>query len=215
MAYLGPQISVKLSLKKIYLIRHGQTDLNLQGIVQGSGVDSSLNETGRWQADKFFQAYQHVKFDKIYTSALQRSVQSVQPFIDLGIPFEQHAGLNEICWGHREGTRITPEEDAYYYEMLERWNQGETHLPIEGGESPEQVAERQKPVMELILSRPEEQTILICMHGRAMRVLLAWLLHYPLYQMDRFTHHNLCLYELNHTGTMFWVEKFDDVSHLG
>ncbi|MFC6999271.1 histidine phosphatase family protein [Rufibacter roseus] len=203
-----------MSLKKIYLIRHGQTDLNLQGIVQGSGVDSSLNDTGRWQADKFFDAYQHVPFDKIYTSALQRSVQSVQKFIDLGIPHERHAGLNEISWGHREGTRITPEEDAYYYEMLERWNQGETDVPIEGGESPQQVADRQKPVLDLILSRPEEETILVCMHGRAMRVLLAQILNYPLHQMDRFVHQNLCLYLLNHTGSMYWVERFADVSHL-
>lgn len=182
--------------------------------MQGSGVDSSLNDTGRWQADKFFDAYKDIKFDKVYTSALQRSVQSVQHFIDLGIPHEHHAGLNEISWGHREGTRITPEEDAYYYDMLERWNQGETDEPIEGGESPLQVAERQKPVMDLILSRPEEKTILICMHGRAMRILLAHILNYPLHQMDRFVHQNLCLYLLNHTGSMFWVERFADVSHL-
>ncbi|HNU42529.1 MAG TPA: histidine phosphatase family protein, partial [Cyclobacteriaceae bacterium] len=32
--------------KKIYIIRHGQTDFNLKGIVQGSGVDSSLNVRG-------------------------------------------------------------------------------------------------------------------------------------------------------------------------
>ncbi|RNI22510.1 histidine phosphatase family protein [Rufibacter latericius] len=203
-----------MSLKKIYLVRHGQTDLNLQGIVQGSGIDSSLNETGFWQADKFFQAYRHVSFDKVYTSGLQRTVQSVQAFIDLGIPHERHVGLNEISWGNREGTRITPEEDVYYFDMLRRWQHGETHLPIEGGESPQQVAERQKPVIELILSRPEEKTILICMHGRAMRVLLSQLLCYPLHQMDRFVHQNLCLYQLNFTGSMFWVERFADVSHL-
>ncbi|QHL86072.1 histidine phosphatase family protein [Nibribacter ruber] len=203
-----------MSLKKIYLIRHGQTDLNLQGIVQGSGVDSPLNETGRWQAEKFFQAYQHIKFDKVYTSVLQRAQQSVQGFLDLGLPHEAHAGLNEICWGWREGTKISPEEDAYYYEVLGRWQQGEIDLPIEGGESPVQVAERQKPVIDLILSRPEEETILICMHGRAMRVFLSQLLHYPLSQMDRFIHYNLCLYQLNFTGSMLWVEKFADVSHL-
>ncbi|MFB9862531.1 histidine phosphatase family protein [Rufibacter immobilis] len=203
-----------MSLKKIYLIRHGQTELNLQGIVQGSGVDSSLNETGFWQAQKFFQAYKDVPFDRIYTSVLQRSVQSVQEFIDLGIPHERHAGLNEICWGHREGTRITPEEDAYYFDMLQRWQNGETSVPIEGGESPQDVADRQKPVIDLILSRPEEKNILVCMHGRAMRVLLAQLLRYPLHQMDRFLHQNLCLYQLHYTGSMFWVERFADVSHL-
>ncbi|KAA3438609.1 histidine phosphatase family protein [Rufibacter hautae] len=203
-----------MSLKKIFLVRHGQTDLNLQGIVQGSGVDSSLNETGLWQADRFFQAYQGVAFDKVYTSVLQRSVQSVQGFLDLGIPHERHSGLNEICWGNREGTRVTPEEDAYYFDMLRRWQEGETSVPIEGGESPQDVADRQKPVIDLILSRPEEKTILVCMHGRAMRVLLAQLLRYPLSQMDRFVHQNLCLYELNFTGSMFWVERFADVSHL-
>jgi broad specificity phosphatase PhoE len=203
-----------LSLKKIYLIRHGQTDLNLQGIVQGSGIDSSLNETGRWQAHKFFQAYKDIAFDKVYTSVLQRSIQSVQGFLDLGLPHEQHAGLNEISWGNREGTRITPEEDAYYFEVLRRWQEGEIDLPVEGGESPVQVAARQRPVIDLILSRPEEKTILICMHGRAMRMLLAQLLHYPLSQMDQFVHANLCLYQLQFTGSMFWVERFADVSHL-
>ncbi|MFT5802452.1 MAG: broad specificity phosphatase PhoE, partial [Nonlabens sp.] len=29
-----------------YFIRHGQTDYNLRGIVQGSGIDSELNENG-------------------------------------------------------------------------------------------------------------------------------------------------------------------------
>lgn len=203
-----------MSLKKIYLLRHGQTDFNLQGIVQGRGVDSSLNETGLAQAQLFFKAYQHTPFDKIYTSAMQRSVQSVQAFIDLGIPHEALAGLDEISWGWREGTRISPEEDAYYFDMIRRWHEGETDEPIEGGESPQQVADRQKPVVELILSRPEEEIILVCMHGRAMRILLTQLLNYPLRQMDRFTHQNLCLYELHYTGSMFRVARFEDVAHL-
>ncbi|MFM8834340.1 MAG: histidine phosphatase family protein, partial [Cytophagales bacterium] len=79
--------------KKIYIIRHGQTDFNLRGIVQGSGVDSSLNDTGRAQANAFFQAYQHVDFDKIYTSKLVRTRESVQQFIGKGIPYEMLEGL--------------------------------------------------------------------------------------------------------------------------
>ena len=46
--------------KKIYLIRHGQTDFNLQGIVQGSGVDADLNDTGKAQADFFYEKYKTV-----------------------------------------------------------------------------------------------------------------------------------------------------------
>lgn len=201
-------------IKKIYLIRHGQTDYNLKSIVQGSGVDSVLNAEGQRQADLFFEKYKHVPFDKIYTSTLQRSIQSVQKFIDLGIPHERHAGLNEINWGTREGTRITPEEDAYYHSILQTWCEGNTAVCIEGGESPELVYERQKPFVDLMLSRPEEETILICMHGRAMRILLCQLLRYPLRCMDEFEHRNLCLYQLDFTGSMFSVRKYCDVAHL-
>jgi len=203
-----------LSIKKVYIIRHGQTDYNVQSIVQGSGVDSDLNDEGQRQASLFFQHYKHILFDKVYTSTLQRSIQSVQGFLDLGIPHETYDGLNEINWGTREGTRITPEEDAYYHSILQTWCDGETHVCIEGGESPDLVAARQVAVIETILSRPEEETILICMHGRAMRILLCQLLKYPLRCMDQFEHQNLCLYQLDYTGSMFTVKKYCDTTHL-
>ncbi|UPL47884.1 histidine phosphatase family protein [Hymenobacter sublimis] len=203
-----------MSVKKIYLIRHGQTDFNVRGIVQGSGVDSSLNEAGHRQAARFFAAYRHVPFNKVYTSLLQRTHQSVRGFLELGLPHEQHAGLNEISWGVREGTRITPEEDEEYHQVLQDWRAGRTTSRLLGGESPEEVAARQRPVIELLTSRTEEENVLVCMHGRAMRVLLCQLLGYPLRLMDSFEHHNLCLYQLDYTGSMFTVRNFLDVRHL-
>lgn len=203
-----------MSIKKIYLLRHGQTDYNQQGIIQGSGVDSVLNDTGWEQAKLFYQSYKHVAFDKVYTSALQRSVQSVQGFIDQGIPHEKHAGLNEICWGSREGTRVTPEEDAYYFEVLQEWLNGNITLRIDAGESPQDVADRQRVFLDLLLTRPAEETVLICMHGRAMRIFLCLLLRYPLPCMDLFEHHNLCLYELHYTGTLFSIHRHMDIEHL-
>jgi broad specificity phosphatase PhoE len=203
-----------LSTKKIYLIRHGQTDYNLKGIVQGSGVDAPLNEKGRAQSLAFFNAYKHIKFDKVYTSILKRSIESVEGFINSGIPHEPFAGLNEISWGSREGQMITPDEDAYYHWVLKQWQEGNTSMPIEAGESPQQVADRQKPVMDYILSKKEEDTILICMHGRAIRILLCLLLNYPLKSMDIFEHENLCLYLLNYTGSIMSVEKYNDTTHL-
>ncbi|PJJ61202.1 histidine phosphatase family protein [Hymenobacter chitinivorans] len=203
-----------MSVKKIYLIRHGQTDFNVAGIVQGSGVDSDLNAAGHRQAAHFFAAYQHLPFDKVYTSTLKRTHQSVQGFLDLGLPHEEHAGLNEISWGVREGMRITPEEDEEYNGVLQQWKRGETHARLLGGESPDEVAARQRPFIELLRSRPEEETVLVCMHGRAMRVLLCQLLHYPLSAMDSFEHRNLCLYKLHYTGSLFSVSSFLDVTHL-
>ena len=200
--------------RTIFLLRHGQTDFNVRGIVQGSGVDSSLNDTGRQQAAQFFAAYGHVPFDKVYTSALRRTHESVQQFLDLGLPHEAHSGLNEISWGVREGTRITMEEDEEYRRILANWNAGDTHARLTGGESPEEVAARQRPFIELLRARDDERIILVCLHGRALRVLLCQLLNYPLSCMEGFEHSNLCLYKLEYTGSVFTVKNFLDVSHL-
>lgn len=200
--------------KKVYLVRHGQTDFNLKNIVQGSGVDTDLNDLGRSQAAMFYEAYKHITFDRIYTSALKRSQQSVQKFIDRGVPHDALVGLNEISWGTKEGHRVTPDEDAYYHYMLEQWRLGNTKMKIEGGESPDDVVQRMKPAVDYIMSRTDEQTILICMHGRAIRILLCYLMDYPLRSMDMFEHQNLGLYVLNYTGKLFTIEKYNDDSHM-
>ncbi|HEX5170280.1 MAG TPA: histidine phosphatase family protein [Cyclobacteriaceae bacterium] len=203
-----------MSSKKIYLIRHGQTDYNKMGIVQGSGVDTSLNDYGREQARAFYEIYGKIPFDKVYTSTLRRTIESVKNFIDDGLPYESLSGLNEICWGNKEGQRITPEEDAYYHWLLEEWRRGNTSLRIEGGESPEDVISRMKPAVDHILLHPGERTILICMHGRAMRILLCHLLGEPLKNMDLYEHNNLCLYLLQYDHHRFIIELNNDLSHL-
>ena len=202
-----------MNSKKIYIVRHGQTDFNLNNIVQGSGVNSSLNDRGLAQGKAFFDTYKHLAFEKIYTSALKRTHESVQQFIDLGIPYEALVGLNEISWGTKEGHKITPSEDEYYHYMLKQWQLGETSLKIEKGESPDDVTARMRPALDYIM-RQEEDLILICMHGRAIRILLCMLLNYPLQSMDMFEHSNLCLYVVNFTGSMFSVESYNNTDHL-
>ena len=142
--------------KKIYLVRHGQTDFNLRGVVQGSGIDAPLNQNGIAQALAFFEAYKHVPFDKVFFSGLQRTKQSIQSFIDLGLPFESVVELNEISWGKYEGLPMTPEENKYYLHMLEQWSAGNLDHAIEGGESPNMVVKRLKIGIERILSQDGE-----------------------------------------------------------
>ena len=182
--------------------------------MQGSGVDSSLNANGRAQAQAFFEMYKEVPFDKVYTSSLRRTAETVAQFINKGIPHEVVAGLNEISWGANEGQKITPEEDAYYHWMLQQWQGGNTSLRIQGGESPEEVAARQRPIIDKIMANTKDETILICMHGRALRILMCQLLKYPLKSMDMFEHSNLCLYLLEFNGSHFIVKKNNDTAHL-
>lgn len=200
--------------KKIYLIRHGQTDFNLKGVVQGSGIDAPINETGRAQANAFFQAYKQVKFDHLYHTALIRTRQSIQDFISLGTPTTTLPELNEISWGKYEGTPMTPEEGEYYKHMLNQWREGNLDYAIAEGESPNQVAKRMRLGIQKILERPGE-TVLVCMHGRAMRIFLSVILNYDLRHMDNFEHTNLCLYVLQQLrdGT-FKLELANEQTHL-
>lgn len=183
-------------------------------MVQGRGINSSINETGRSQADKFYKAYKDVGFDKIYVSSLKRTKESVNQFIQEGISYEQLPGLDEISWGDHEGQQFDPAMHQKYLECLESWAEGDLDVAVSGGESPKEVMARQKESIEHILSREDEQTILICSHGRAIRILVCWLLNYPLHKMDVFKHQNLCLYELTYTGSMFSVDKANDTAHL-
>ena len=203
-----------LESKKIYLIRHGQTDFNLKGYVQGSGVDSDLNQTGIDQASKFFANYKDIPFKKVYTSVLKRSIQSVSSFIESGIPHEAYEGFNEINWGNKDGKQVSFKDNTFYWSMVKKWRDGELDFKPDGGESPLDIEEKQKKVMSIILSRKEEDPILICMHGRAMRILLSSILHQDLTLMDSFHHDNLGLYILDYNGVDFTVEKANDRQHL-
>jgi len=205
---------LKATRKKIYLVRHGETEYNKLGMVQGSGIDSNLNETGKIQAKAFFNAYNNVPFDKIYTSKLRRTHQSLAQFIEKDIPWQQLYGLNEISWGHKEGRSTTAADNEQYVNMLYAWSQGDYTQKVYGGESPAEVQERQKIAWKYILSNEEEETILVCMHGRAIRILLCLLLNVELKNMDKFIHSNLCLYLLNYDGQEFSIERAYDVNHL-
>ena len=207
--------STNNTMKTIYIIRHGETEYNKLGLVQGSGIDSNLNDTGKQQAHAFYETFKNVGFDKIYTSKLKRTHQSVRHFIQEGINWEVFEGLNEICWGNKEGKALlTDSDNIQYNNMLEAWRRGELHEKTRGGESPLEVQERQLKVLQHIMSQTHEKKVLICMHGRAMRIFLCLLLQYPLSNMDRFQHSNLCLYALQYEDEEFKLMIENSTAHL-
>jgi phosphoserine phosphatase len=201
-------------LKTFYIVRHGQTDLNKQGIVQGRGRNTDLNEEGRQQAQLFYRAYKHVPFDKIYISELKRTQQSIQPFIDGGIPYEKLSGLDELAWGVLEGQPSTPENKAAFMKLMRDWLDGNLDSKFEKGESPNEVKTRQLEALQTIMSHPEEKTVLICMHGRALRLFLCILLNIPLTEMEKFPHQNLVLYKVTWDGEKYEIVDFNNAQHL-
>jgi probable phosphoglycerate mutase len=200
--------------KTLYIVRHGQTDLNKQGIVQGRGMNTELNSEGHMQAEMFYNAYKHIPFDKIYISELRRTQQSVQKFIDAGLPFEKLSGLDELAWGKYEGQPSTPETKSAFLKVMREWTSGNLNVKFEGGESPNEVKQRQEQALEVIMSHPEEKNVLICMHGRAMRLFLCLLTGKSLTHMEEFPHQNLVLYKVIFDGKRFTITDFNNAIHL-
>lgn len=201
--------------KTIHLIRHGQTDYNKQNIIQGSGIDSNLNETGRLQAGLFYEAYRHKAYSRVYTSTLKRTIQSVETFIvKEKIPHTALNEFNEINWGIMEGRTSSPETSALYNSMVEKWKSGALDMTVEGGETPLDMYKRQVNGLQKLMQSQHEELVLICMHGRALRSFLCLLTGTPLSEMEKWNHSNLCLYELEFNGTLFDITRENDISHL-
>lgn len=204
-----------MSSKKIYIVRHGQTDYNLNNVVQGSGIDACINLNGQKQADAFYEENKHIEFDRFYYTGLQRTKQSISRFLECGIPHEAVTDLNEISWGKYEGVSMDHTENEYYQNMITRWSEGELDYAIEGGESPNMAFKRLKRGIKHVLNQ-EGNNILICMHGRAMRIMLCILLNYDLRHMDLFEHQNLCCYQLTQLGEFhFRLDGFTTTPLMG
>jgi probable phosphoglycerate mutase len=199
--------------KTIYILRHAETDFNAKGIIQGSGVDSSINEIGRKQAAAFFEKYQHIPFQLIYTSALQRTHQTVEGFIKKNLPHQITAHLNEINWGKHEGKVSTPTSILEYNGLISAWQNGDFEARVEGGESAAELMARLEIFWAEITQRPEE-LILVCTHGRTLRCLLCLIHHQNPDQMENYLHANTGLMLVEYDGQASKLLLNNDLSHL-
>ena len=173
----------------------------------------SLNETGRSQAERFYKAYHHLRFDVVHTSELKRSQETVASFIDKPIPHEAFQELDEISWGKYEGIKSSPDMKHEYKEMMSDWANGIYETKIEGGESPIDLQARQRDYLR-ILEDHDAQKILICSHGRAMRSLICTMLEQELSKMSDYPHGNLSLYKFLWDGDSYEMTLFNNRDHL-
>lgn len=97
----------------IYVARHGQTDWNAEGILLGS-TNMSLNETGRKQALELKMKLQHIKFDYIISSDLNRTLETANIVAD-NISIIKNSKLRERNYGILEGT--TPGNISKYWNV--------------------------------------------------------------------------------------------------
>ncbi len=197
----------------LYILRHGETDFNRLGIVQGSGVDTDLNETGREQARAFFETYQEIDFQLVVTSKLRRTHQTVASFLEKEIPWIATEDINEISWGDHEGKPGTPDRIDVYQWMIGEWKSGNLDAALPNGETARQLRERVGRFIEWLKTRPEKR-ILVATHGRTMRCLVTMLKGLGPADMEGVPHANTGLYVVHFQNGEFVFELENDTSHL-
>lgn len=149
---------------KIYLLRHGQTEWSLSG--QHTGLtDIALTEIGKEEAQALSKAIKDVKFEKVFSSPLQRAKDTAKI---AGLKnIEITSDLLEWNYGEYEGKKTDDIKKGNPH-----WNLFEDNAP--GGETGEDVAKRVDHLIHQI--RSLEGNVALVSHGHLLRVFAArWL----------------------------------------
>ena len=195
---------------KLYIIRHAETEYNKKGIIQGSEVDSDINDVGESQANSFYEYYKDINFDKIYVSDLKRTFQTIRKFTENGSSYEKLKEFNEISWGINQGKSDDLED---YARLIDTWLAGNLDNKFEEGESPNEMSVRLVKGFNKVLD-DDHDTVLLCIHGRALRILLSKIIDNDLTKMDKYVHSNTGLYILEYKNGKYEILGSNLRDHL-
>ena len=148
----------------IYIIRHGQTELNRRQVLQGRS-DACLNETGIAQAQQMASALAGVVFCRVFSSPLRRAVQTAR-IVAPNVEPEMDERLIEMDYGPYEGTNLTalpPEVRTFFSDFI--------HNPAPAGMEPLSLVKRRAGSFLEDVKRLEGN-ILISTHAIAMKGIL-------------------------------------------
>jgi broad specificity phosphatase PhoE len=196
-----------------YIVRHGQTNWNIQGKTQGHG-NSDLTESGESQAKQLAESLVDHNIDYVFTSDLGRAVQTAEIVGNrLGLKVEKTDGLREMGFGVWEGLLIK-EIQKDYAEVYNTWR-NEPHLVnIPGGETLHIIKERVDKFIEGINEKYDNKRIVLITHSITLRVMLLSFLNSGMENVYRIKQDNTALniVEFKDYGPV--VEKMNDTSHL-
>jgi broad specificity phosphatase PhoE len=167
-------------MTELWLLRHGQTDWNVQGRWQGQAPYApGLNETGRAQALAAHRQLIHVPFAAVYSSDLLRARQTAELIaVPRGLRVHIDTRLREMNLGVWEGMP-SGEIRARFPRELEQRERDPYHTRSPGGESPGDVAARVLAAVEAISARHNDDPVLIVSHGLSLALILCRALGIP------------------------------------
>jgi len=166
-----------MTLNRLVLWRHGETDYNATGRWQGH-LDSALTETGWNQARFAVPVLTKFAPELVVASDLRRATNTATVFTDaVGIPLRIDERLRETNLGKWQGL-TNSEVEAEWPGMIDLWRADPTIAPPDG-ETRIEVADRAAEVVEDV-DREFDGTVMLCAHGGLISALTGKLLNLPI-----------------------------------
>lgn len=156
-------------MKRLYLLRHGQTEFNVKKLVQGR-CDSPLTDLGRQQAGMaaaWLKAHGVVP-DKVVSSPLGRAMATASLVATELLGADADV---EPCEGIIERSYGSFEEGPHDALPTDVWDPGEDLIPF-GGEGSQALQERMVGTLTNLMSAKDTETLLAVSHGSASRQLI-------------------------------------------
>jgi probable phosphoglycerate mutase len=152
---------------RLYLIRHGQSAGNAEGRFGGHGP-TPLSDLGREQAEKTAKALAKEGIDVIYSSDLDRAVQTAEPLANLlGLPIHRSKAFRERHVGVLEGLTFDESKEQFPNDYFALINRNVNHV-ITGGESYRHLLRRITSELRNILRNHNRERIAIYSHTGAI-----------------------------------------------
>lgn len=163
-------------MTRVVVVRHGETDWNRNGRMQG-WAPVPLNETGReqaaavgeWLAGEF-------DVDRVLSSDLLRTKQTTEHILerlgDRPVDYEPHWRERDL--GVYQGLTYGDVEERFSDFGLSEDAHEAAHAMPESGESLEDVAERVTGRFDRLLAEHDGETVLVVTHGGPLHVLLGY-----------------------------------------
>lgn len=202
----------------IVLVRHGETDWNVEKRLQGH-IDIPLNQVGVRQAAAMGRALAGETFDAVFASDLQRAVQTAAVIATpRTMTVQQDAGLRERCFGAFEG--LCPQDiEAQYPQVFAQWRARDVSVQFPDGE---RVAEtlrafyaRVNTALDRVIASGAYRRIAVVAHGGVLDCIYRRAKGIALDAPRDFEMLNASINRLVWDGASLQVAVWSDVSHLG
>lgn len=199
---------------RLTLIRHGETEWNREGRMQGHG-DSPLSKEGRRQVHALALRLEQFAFDHLYSSDLGRARSSAEAIAQLsGHSIQLVPELRERNMGLFEG--LTPHEvRARYPREYESWKSHDPTCATPGGESIDASTARIFACCETLAEKHRGEHLVAVTHGGVLASFLRHILGIPPETARHFKIPNASVNVFLRDERGWWLQTWGDVSHLG